>query len=139
MQNLSEEYKALQLLAPQSVTTDVAASASNDIDVEKYNDDCLALLNVGAITGTPVTADITVMGALVATPTVFDQTLATFTQIDEDDDNKIAAVRCDLTGIKNIAPAVDVSASGTPNYTIGLAVLVKPFVEKASINSATPA
>jgi hypothetical protein len=139
MNTIEQRYKAIQLLAPAALTEDVAASTSNDVDVEIYDNDAMAILNIGACTGTTVTGDITIIGALKATPTVFDQTLATFATLTELSDAKIAAVPVNLHNIVAVAPAVDVSASGTPSFTVSLTLLALSTSQNAELNSATPA
>lgn len=139
METVQQKYKAIQLLAPAAYTADAAASTSNDVDVEQYEKDAMVTLNIGACTGTTVTGVFKLKGSLKATPTVFDQTLATFGTLTEDSDTKIACAQVNLEGIAFVAPDIDVSATGTPSFTVGMVLHARAVNQGSSVNSATPA
>jgi len=125
--DISQEYKVVSLLHSTSIT---ATNTGANEDVEVFEDDALVIVDVGSVVGTGVT--VTVVGSLVATPTVYNQTLATFVIATG---ASIGAVRAKLTGIKNIR---SVATKGDANaVTVGVSVLVKPVVKSNTLNSAT--
>lgn len=130
MRNLSEDVKALRLLDPQAIT---ATTTSSAVDVETYADDALAIVNLGIFTSTP-TVTITVIGSLVATPTTYDQTLATFVAATAIGG---AARRINLAGIKNIKGVATLTGGTSPSVPVSMVALVTPTAKSSSLNSAT--
>lgn len=133
MHNIAESYKALTLYSPVSLT---ASDTGTGIDVEKYEDDAIVVLTTGAQAGTTETTDVVVEGSEDGTNYDTDTPLATFTQFTgSNGDNKVAAQRVNLFGIKKIRLKVTKSSTGAG--LIGAAVLVRDRIGGASVNSAT--
>ena len=131
MRKLSEEAKALSLIAPVVQTSTTTGSG---VDVESYNDDALAVVNLGTVSGGSPSTVVTIMGSLVATPTVYDQTLATFVAATA---AGLAAGSASLKGIKNVKAIA--TQTGAGNVPISVVLLTTPFVKNSSVNSLTAA
>lgn len=131
MRNLSQEVKALNLIAPVVQT---ATTTGTGIDVEAYNDDALVVLNLGTVSGGSPSTVVTLMGSLVATPTVYDQTLTTFVAATA---AGFAAGKASLAGIKNVKAIA--TQTGAGNVPIAVALIVTPFAKTGSLNSLTAA
>lgn len=131
MRNLSQEVKALNLIAPVVQTS---TTTGTGIDVESYNDDALAILNLGTVSGGSPSTVVTIMGSLVATPTVYDQTLATFVAATA---AGLAAAKVSLVGIKNVKAIA--TQTGAGNVPIAVCLIVTPFAKTGSLNSTTAA
>lgn len=127
---LSEDYKALHLLPATARTT---STTSSNVSVESYDDDGLVVLSVGG-GGAGFTAPVKVYGSLTATPTVYDQTLATFSPVTA---VGIAAASVNLAGIANIN--ANVNPAGSTTVTVAVIAMVKPFAKLSSNNSSTVA
>lgn len=56
---LNEKYKAVRLISPQSLT---ANTVGTDIDCEVYNDDAMVVLTLGALSGSDLTVDVSIIG-----------------------------------------------------------------------------
>ncbi len=126
--NLSEDYKALTLLG---ATARTASTTSGNVAVEQYDDDALVILSVGGGSA-GFTAPVTVYGAKTATPSTYDQTLATFSSVTA---VGIAAQRINLAGIANIN--CNLNPAGSTSITVAVVAMVKPFVKSSSNNSST--
>lgn len=131
MRNLSQEVKALNLIAPVVQTS---TTTGTGVDVESYNSDALAILNLGTVSGGSPSTVVTIMGSLVATPTVYDQTLATFVAATA---AGLAAAKVSLVGIKNVKAVA--TQTGAGNVPIAVAIVVTPFAKTGSLNSTTAA
>jgi len=131
MQILSEETKVLNLIAPVIQTSTTTGSA---VDVEIYNDDALIVVNFGTMSGGSPSTVVTVTGSKVATPTTYDQTLATFVAATA---TGLAAGRVSLAGIKNIKGVA--TQTGAGNVPVSIVAIVTPFVKSSSNNSLTAA
>lgn len=127
--NLSEDYKVINLI-PATVTT--ATITGTATDIETYDSDSLIIANVGAV-GVNGSVTVTVTGSLTATPSTYDQTLATFTAATTN--GVIGATRANLSGIKNIKGVATLPGSTT--VTVAVTALVKPFVKASTNNSTT--
>lgn len=133
MLNLAQEYKALLVTPPKSITADELSSA---VSVEAYEDDALAIVSFGAITGSDTACTVTVKAA--ATSGGSYATIGTFTAVDTDDDNKIAAIPVSLVGDnKFVKFNFDISGTDTPTANIAAVLLVRPTVAASGTNSAT--
>ena len=130
MRNLSENVKMLALVPAVDSTATVTGSA---VDVEAYEDDALVTVSLGTFTSNP-TIDVTVTGSLVATPTVYDQTLATFAQATA---TGLGAKRINLAGIKNIKGVSTLAGGTSPHVPVCITATVTPTVKKATQTSAT--
>jgi len=131
MRNLSQEVKALNLIAPVVQTS---TTTGTGIDVESYNDDALAVVNVGTVSGGSPSTVVTIMGSLVATPTVYDQTLTTFVA---NLATGLGAGKANLAGIKNVKAIA--TQTGAGNVPIAVCLIVTPFAKTGSLNSLTTA
>lgn len=124
---LSEDYKAITLIG---ATAQTAALTTGAVAVEAYDDDALVVLSVGGGSA-GFTAPVSIVGALTATSTTYDQVLATFSTVTT---VGTAAQRINLAGIANIK--ANVAPAGSTSITVAVVALVKPFV-KATGNSST--
>lgn len=130
MRKLNEECKVLSLVPPQAQIATVTGSA---VDVEKYEDDALAIANLGAFTSDP-TITITIVGSLVATPSTYNQTLATFTAATA---TGIGAMAVNLAGIKNVKGVSTLAGGTSPSVPVAITLVATPTVSATSTNSAT--
>ncbi len=132
MKALSETYKLIPLIVPKSIT---ATETGTGVNIEQYDDDALGIMMFGAVGGTTETHDVVFQGSLDDSTYV---TLGTIGQVTgSNGDNKSAAVRVNLKGYKFVR-ALD-TMSSTTAALVCAAILVKPMIEGASVNSATPA
>lgn len=131
MKTLSQETKVVNLIAPVTQTT---TTTGTGVDVELYNDDALAIVDVGAVSGGSPSTVVTIMGSLVATPTVYDQTLTTFVAITA---TGLAAGRASLAGIKNVKAIA--TQTGAGNVPICVTLVTTPFTKASANNSLTAA
>jgi hypothetical protein len=131
MQTLSQEVKAINLIAPVVQTS---TTTGTGVDVEAYNDDALAIVDVGTVSGGSPSTVVTIMGSLLATPTTYDQTLTTFVAITA---TGLAAGRANLAGIKNVKAIA--TQTGAGNVPICVTLVVTPFIKGSSNNSLTAA
>lgn len=133
---ISEEYKVLEVVAPISITADLLSSA---ISVEEYENDGLAIVQVGAITGSDTTLNITVKGSATSGGTY--TTIGTFTEIATTDDNEIASVAVDLgaSASKFIKFNYDIAGTDTPTALVSGVLLARVTTAKSDINSVTSA
>lgn len=131
MKTLSQEATAINLIAPVTQTSTTTGSGK---DVEAYNDDALAIVNVGTVSGGTPSTVVTIQGSLVATPSTYDQVLTTFVAITA---TGLAAGRANLAGIKNVRAVA--TQTGAGNVPISVVLLATPFVKSASANSLTAA
>lgn len=134
MHTLNENYKGLVLLRPESIT---ATKTGTGIDVEQYEDDCMVVLNYGALGGTNETFDAKV--EISYDGTNYEATAGlTFGQVTgSNGDNTTACGRVSLKGVKKIRGVV--TMSGTSASLVSMVALVRAMVGGASVNSSTPA
>ncbi len=130
--DLNEEYKAIALLPAQTMAATTTGSA---VDVEVYLDDAIVIANVPNNAGgaNPVYV-ITVTGSLVATPSTYDQTLATFATTGAGNYG-IGATKLNLHGIKNIKGVA--TTAGSTVCAIAVTALVRTGVKASGTNSTT--
>ncbi len=131
MRKLSEEVKVINLIAP---VTQTSTTTGTGVDVESYNDDALAIVNVGTVSGGTPSTVVTIMGSLVASPSTYDQTLTTFVAITA---TGLAAGKASLVGIKNVKAIA--TQTGAGNVPISVALCVTPFAKTSTLNSLTAA
>lgn len=131
MQILAQETKALALIASVVQTSTTTGSG---VDVEAYNDDALAVVSFGTMSGGSPSTVLTIQGSLPGTPTTYDQTLATFTAATA---AGLAALRANLAGIKNVRAVA--TQTGAGNVPVAVILIATPFVKSSSNNSGTPA
>lgn len=130
MRNISEQVKVISLVPANDATATVTGSAK---DVEVYKDDALAIVDLGAFTSNPSVV-VTIVGSLVATPTVYDQTLLTFATATA---TGIGAGKVNLAGIKNVKGVVTISGGTTPHVPCSVDLLVSPMLKTSTLNSLT--
>lgn len=130
MRKLAEDYKVLQLIPGQAALTTVTGAV---VSVQAYDDDALAVVNLGTFTSNPTVA-VTVLGSLIATPTVYDQTLATFVTASA---TGTAATGINLAGIANIKMVATMAGGTSPSVPLSGIALVKPFAKSSTNNSTT--
>lgn len=131
---LAQEYKALIVTPPKAITADELSSA---VSVEAYENDALAIVTLGAITGSDTAITITVKGSDASGGTY--ATIGTFTAVATTDDNKIAAIPVSIGGssAKFIKFNFDISGTDTPTANVAAVLMVRPTVAADGINSAT--
>lgn len=131
MKQLAQDVKVLNLIAP---VTQTSTTTGTGIDVEVYNEDALAIVDVGTVSGGTPSTVVTIMGSLVATPSTYDQTLTTFVAITA---TGLAAGRASLAGIKNVKAIA--TQTGAGNVPICVTLVVTPFTKASTNNSLTAA
>lgn len=132
MKSLNEIAKYISLIHPKAIT---ATETGTGVNIEGYNDDALAVLDLGALGGTTETFDAKVE---VSSDGTNYTTAATFGQVTgSNGDNKVAAARVNLAGKTHVRGVI--TMSGSSSSLVQMGILVRPFVEGASVNSATPA
>ena len=130
MRNFSEEIKLVALVPSQAATATVTGSAT---DVEVYEDDALAIVNLGTFTSNP-TVTITITGSLVATPTTYNQILATFVAATAAGS---ATAKLNLAGIKNIKGVATMSGGSSPSVPTTILLAARPTTKSATNTSLT--
>lgn len=133
MHTLAENYKAISLIKPQSIT---ATNTGTAVDIEQYEDDCLVVVDFGALGGTTetfvATAEVSSDGGSSYT------TGATFTSTTgSTGDNTIAAQRVSLSGKNRLRGKI--TMSGSSASLVSMYALVEARIGGTSVNSATPA
>lgn len=131
MRNLSQDNAVINLIAPIVQTSTTTGTGK---DVEAYNDDALAIVNVGAVSGGSPSTVVTIMGSLLATPTTYDQTLTTFVA---NLATGLGSGRANLAGIKNVRAVA--TQTGAGNVPISVVLVVTPFAKAATNTSLTTA
>lgn len=129
MRNIIQDDKIISLVPPVVQTSTTTGSAK---DVEIYEDDCAVIVHVGTISGGTPSTVVTLVGSLVATPTVYDQTLATF---DAFTAGGIGSKIASLKGIKNVKGVA--TQTGAGNVPISITLIAGSAQDSATLNSAT--
>jgi hypothetical protein len=129
MINVAQTYKALLLVPPVVQTSTTTGSA---VDVETYTDDAMAIVSVGTISGGSPSTVVTITGSLTATPTVYDQTLATFVAFTA---GGVGAGKVNLHGIKNVKGVA--TQTGAGNVPISISLVANSSSDSATLNSLT--
>lgn len=135
-EQIAERYKVVKLLDPASVTADANGTAV-EIGAE-YEEDAMAVLQLGAASGTSPTCDVTIQASATQGGTY--TTIGTFSQLSGTDDNKVAAipVKLNTSARRWVRASVDVGGT-SPDYLLGVTLLVRRSVAKNANNSATAA
>ena len=133
MQDIYQQYKVISLVKPVIQTATTTGSA---VDVEIYHADALAIVHVGTVDGGTPSTVVTIVGSLTATPTVYDQTLATFTAF-VNGTGGIASANINLDGIKNIKGVA--TQTGAGNVPISITLVAQSGSQSATLNSVTVA
>lgn len=131
MRNLSNDVKSLSLIAPVVQTS---TTTGTGIDVESYNDDALAQVNFGTMSGGSPSTVVTIQGSLPGTPSTYNQTLLTFTAATAAGH---AAGAVSLAGIKNVRAVA--TQTGAGNVPVSITLVATPFAKTGSLNSLTAA
>ena len=131
MHTLNENYKAIQLLPCAAVTS---TTTHTGIDVEKYCNDAIIIVNWGTVSGTTPTDDTTIETSTDGT----NYTAAVITFAQNTTANKMAAAQLNLAGIKKIRAKSTIGGT-TPSFTKGITLLVEARAGSSSLNSTTPA
>lgn len=135
MHKLSENYKVEQLLPVQDITSATTTNGTA-IDCIERGDDLVAILQLGAMTGTH-TCDVSIEQSDSSGSGFTAITGASFTQADQDDDNTIASI-----GFKRTQRYVRVSVVTAGTVTaneIAVSALVLSNEGASDLNSADPA
>lgn len=135
MLDLEQEYKVVSLIRPQVATSTVTGTG---VDLgPDYEDDALAIFNLGAASDTDATCIVTIEGsdAVGGTYTV----LGTFGTATATSDNKIASLKVNTAGASSrfIRAKATIAGTGTPSFALDVVLLVKAVVASADLNSAT--
>lgn len=130
MHTLAQMYKAFSLLRPQVATS---TQTGTGVDLATYQDDAMAIVNLGAASGTSATCIVTIQGSPDNSAWT---TLTTFATLTDTSDNQLAAGRVDLTNYR-YARAVATIAGTSPSFAIDVVILARPEVANASVNSLT--
>lgn len=139
MHRLAENYKAISLIRPGAYTT---TQTGTGVDVGPgYENDALAIVNFGTVSGTTPTCDVTIQTSDAVGGTY--TTVATITQVTAS--NKLACVGFNLSGnnsgsvAQRFVRAVATIGGTTPSFGLSVELLVKAEIAKVDLNSATPA
>lgn len=124
-----QTHKVISLVAPVTQTSTTTGSA---VDVEVYNDDAMAIATIGTVSGGSPSVVVTITGSLTATPSTYDQTLATFTAATA---AGIGAVNVNLSGIKNVKGVA--TQTGAGNVPISIVLVAQAAQQGSTLNSAT--
>jgi hypothetical protein len=130
MRTLAQEYTPIALLPAQTIAATVTGSAN---DVEAYIEDGMVIASIPNTNTLNPAVVVTVTGSLVATPTVYDQTLATFTTTAAS--WGVAAKQVNLSGIKNVKGVATLTGSTVTNVSVIL--LARDGVKSANASSGT--
>lgn len=135
MHKLSENYKVVEFLPPQDITS---ATATNGVGVDciSENHDMVAIVQLGTMTGTH-TCDVKMQESDALSSGYTDISGATFTQTDEDSDNTIASIGFKRT--KRFVRAVVTTAGTVTANVIAISGLVQAGRGKSDLNSSTAA
>lgn len=132
MNTVNENYTAISLIRPKSIT---ATETGTGVDVTAYEDDCMAIMHLGALGGTVETFIGTIE---TSTDGGSNYTTAlTFGTITGADDNKTAAGRVNLSGVTHIRGKI--TMSGSSASLVSMSCLARAKTGGSSANSTTPA
>jgi len=132
MRNLSENYKAIQL---KSVGAAIVASGNGSgIDIEQYNDDALALLQVGAAADAGATLVVTLKGSEDGGGT-YPNLLATFATVLDTEDNTLSAIGFNVEKQTHVRAEWVVAGGVSPSFSFGVAVLLDSSVDQSGQNT----
>lgn len=129
MSTLVQQNKVLNLIAP---VTQTSTTTGSGVDVEVYNDDAMAIVDIGTISGGSPSTVVTIQGSLVATPSTYNQTLATFTAATA---TGLGAAQVNLSGIKNVRAVA--TQTGAGNVPICITLVASASQQSSSLNSVT--
>lgn len=135
MHKLSENYKVVELLAPQDITSATTTNGTG-VDCIKMADDLVAILQLGTMTGAH-TCDVKMQESDASGSGYADITGAAFTQANQADGSTIATLGFKRT--KRYVRAVVVTAGTVTANVIAISGLVRANQGAADLNSTDPA
>lgn len=135
MHKLSENYKVVELLPPQDITSATTTNGTG-VDCIEMADDLVAIMQLGSMVGTH-TCDVKMQESDVLGSGYADISGAVFSQANQDSDNTIASIGFKRT--KRFVRAVVVTAGTSTTNVIAISGLVRANQGEAALNSATPA
>lgn len=138
MHDIDQDYKVFSLLKPQVATSTVTGTGV-DVGPEQL-DDAMAILDIGAVSGTSPTLDVTIQASGTSGGTY--TTIATFGQVTAA--TKLGVVSVSLEGLAGVVDrrfvrAVATIAGTTPSFALGCVLAVRAARGGSSLNSSTPA
>ena len=135
MHKLSENYKALQLIVPKSIT---ATETGTGVDVEAYEGDAMAIFSAGSLAGTTETNICTIETSVIGdfTDAVVAVTFGTLTG--SSGDNKMGSGGFKLDPkVKKVRAIVTKDSTGAA--LVSVVLLVESQAGGSTLNSTTPA
>lgn len=135
MHKLSENYKVINLLTIQNITSATTTNGTG-VDCIKMADDLVAVLQLGTMTGTH-TCDVKIQESDAAGSGYADITGAAFTQADQADGDTIATLGFKRT--KRYVRVVVTTAGTVTANNIGITGLVRANQGASDLNSTDPA
>ena len=135
MQSLNNSYKAISLTRPASLSS---TNTGTGVDVGlEYLDDAMAILNVGTVTGTSPTLDVTIQGS---TDDSTYTTITTFSQVTASTKLGAGAVKMTTSGTNyRYVRALCTIAGTSPVFPVSVVILVRKEAGSSTTNSTTPA
>lgn len=137
MHKLSENYKVISLIHSQTATSTVTGTG---VDLgPAYEDDALAILDLGAASDTDATLAVVIQGSDAVGGTY--ATLLTFTTLTASSDNKIAAGGFSTAGSANrfIRAVGTIAGTGSPSFSFSVSLLIRATLGSSTLNSVTAA
>lgn len=132
MQTLAHNYKAFSLIRPQTLT---AATSGSGQDLKEYQGDAVAVVDLGAASGTSATCTVTIQGSNDNSNWT---TLTTFGTLTDTSDNKLACGRVNFSAYRYVR--ADIAIGGTsPSFALGVTLLARANAGGSSLNSTTAA
>lgn len=131
MHNLSDNYKAVSLIKPKSITT---TETGTGVAIASYENDAMAVIDYGALGGTSETFIATVETSTDGGST-YTTALTFSTGTGSGSDNKLAAGRVDLSGCTHVRGVI--TMSGSSASLVAMYILVKPSTGGPTTNSVT--
>lgn len=139
MRTLNENYKAYTLLSPANLTSTGQGSA---VQIEENSlDDAMAIMVVGAVSGTTPTLNMEIHTSDASGGTYTEA--ATFGEVTAA--TKLGAVQVNLDGRNSNGEEqkyvrADYTIGGsTPNFQVCVVLLVKAATGQSGLNNSTPA
>lgn len=132
--DLSKNYKAISLVRPQVATSTVTGTG---VDTMGYGDDAIAIVDLGAASGTSATNIVTIQ---TSPDNSTWTTVTTFATLTDTSDNKIACGRVNLDAAsRRYVRALCTIAGTSPSFAFAVSLLIRAEQGSASLNSLTAA
>lgn len=131
---IADQYKALQLVAPQSITETLTGDG---VDVEQYEGDALAIFSAGALAGTTETNICTIETSVIGdfSDAVVAATFGTLTGSAGDNKTGEAPLKLD-PAVKKVRAVITKNNTGAA--LVSVVLLVQAQIQGASLNSVVP-